>query len=175
MVITKWVLSANWKTNLDHDDSSISFSMKNSAVRHELGLCPESAYRTMIETAIKNKTNDKFWQDQLDSRYMDSSTDRKSMNRVLATEGNGIFYETEYALPDCDEDGIQVRAVLTGVCRSDIDMMQGNFGPLPLGMQGHEGLAQVEKVGNVCPRRQTRRLRRNQRRTSIRRSIYRSQ
>lgn len=81
------------------------------------------------------------------SRYMDSSTDRKSMNRVLATEGNGIFYETEYALPDCDEDGIQVRAVLTGVCRSDIDMMQGNFGPLPLGMQGHEGLAQVEKVG----------------------------
>lgn len=62
---TKWVLSANWKTNLDHDDSSISFSMKNSAVRHELGLCPESAYRTMIETAIKNKTNDKFWQDQL--------------------------------------------------------------------------------------------------------------
>lgn len=81
------------------------------------------------------------------SRYMDSSTDRKSMNRVLATEGNGIFYETEYALPDCDEDGIQVRAVMTGVCRSDIDMMQGNFGPLPLGMQGHEGLAQVEKVG----------------------------
>lgn len=69
------------------------------------------------------------------------------MNRVLATEGNGVFYETEYTLPNCDDDGIQVRAVMTGVCRSDIDMMQGNFGPLPLSMQGHEGLAQVEKVG----------------------------
>lgn len=69
------------------------------------------------------------------------------MNRVLATEGNGSFYETEYRLPNCDNDGIQVRAVMTGVCRSDIDMMQGNFGPLPLSMQGHEGLAQVEKVG----------------------------
>lgn len=36
---------------------------------------------------------------------------------------------------------------MTGVCRSDIDMMQGNFGPLPLHMQGHEGLAQVVAVG----------------------------
>lgn len=70
------------------------------------------------------------------------------MNRVLATEGNGFFYETEYHIPSLNEDEICVRAVMTGVCRSDIDMMQGNFGPLPLNMQGHEGLGQVIGVGS---------------------------
>lgn len=69
------------------------------------------------------------------------------MNRVLVTVGNGEFTESTYELPEVDDDGIQVRAVMTGVCRSDIDMMQGNFGPLPLHMQGHEGLGQVIKVG----------------------------
>ncbi len=69
------------------------------------------------------------------------------MNRVLATVGEGEFVETTYDLPELDDDSIQVRAVMTGVCRSDIDMMQGNFGPLPLHMQGHEGLGQVIKVG----------------------------
>jgi len=61
---TTWLLSANWKTNLDHDDSSISFSMRNSAVRHALGLCPESAYKTMVETAVKNLNNNEFWKKQ---------------------------------------------------------------------------------------------------------------
>lgn len=61
---TTWVLTANWKTNLDHDDSSISFSMKNSAVRHALGLCPEEAYKSMVETAVKNLDNDTFWNNQ---------------------------------------------------------------------------------------------------------------
>lgn len=61
---TTWTLSANWKTNLDHDDSSIAFGMKNSAVRHELGLCPESAYKKMIETAVENLNNNAFWDDQ---------------------------------------------------------------------------------------------------------------
>lgn len=70
------------------------------------------------------------------------------MNKVLATEGNGFFYETEYHVPPLTEDEICVRAVMTGVCRSDIDMMQGNFGPLPLHMQGHEGLGQVIGIGD---------------------------
>ena len=69
------------------------------------------------------------------------------MTRVLATTGEGNFFETTIDIPDCDDNGIQVRAIMTGVCRSDIDMMQGNFGPLPLNMQGHEGLGQVIKVG----------------------------
>jgi predicted dehydrogenase len=63
---TTWTLSADWKTNLDHDDSSISFGMKNSAIRHQLGLCPESAYKKMIETAVENLNNNAFWQSQFD-------------------------------------------------------------------------------------------------------------
>jgi threonine dehydrogenase-like Zn-dependent dehydrogenase len=69
------------------------------------------------------------------------------MNRVLATEGNGFFYESEYHVPPLTEDEICVRAVMTGVCRSDIDMMQGDFGPLPIHMQGHEGLGKVIGIG----------------------------
>jgi D-arabinose 1-dehydrogenase-like Zn-dependent alcohol dehydrogenase len=69
------------------------------------------------------------------------------MNRVLATEGKGFFYETSFDVPEPTDDEIQVQAIMTGVCRSDVDMMQGNFGPLPLNMQGHEGLGKVIKKG----------------------------
>jgi NADPH:quinone reductase-like Zn-dependent oxidoreductase len=69
------------------------------------------------------------------------------MNRVLQTNGNGEFIETEFAIPQLAADEICVRSVMTGVCRSDIDMMLGTFGPLPLHMQGHEGLGQVIGIG----------------------------
>ena len=68
-------------------------------------------------------------------------------NRILVTEGQGEFIETLWRKPRHKADEISVRAVMTGICRSDIDMMQGKFGPLPLTMQGHEGLAQVIEVG----------------------------
>ena len=67
--------------------------------------------------------------------------------KVLATTGQGEFVETDYTVMDPGPTDIRVRAVMTGVCRSDIDMMQGEFGPLPLDMQGHEGLGQVVDVG----------------------------
>jgi len=70
------------------------------------------------------------------------------MTRCLQTTGQGFFEEVEYELPSLGPTDICVRAVMTGVCRSDIDMMQGNFGPLPLSMQGHEGLGQVIDVGS---------------------------
>jgi D-arabinose 1-dehydrogenase-like Zn-dependent alcohol dehydrogenase len=69
------------------------------------------------------------------------------MTRCLQTTGQGFFEEVEYDKPEPASDQIEVRAVMTGVCRSDIDMMQGNFGPLPLEMQGHEGIGQVTRVG----------------------------
>jgi len=70
------------------------------------------------------------------------------MNRVLATTGNGLFVESVYDVPAfLKEDEIFVQSVMTGVCRSDIDMMMGNFGPLPLHMQGHEGLGRVIRTG----------------------------
>ncbi len=78
---------------------------------------------------------------------MDTSTSGGSMTRCLQTTGQGYFEEVTYDVPPLTEDEICVRAVMTGVCRSDIDMMQGNFGPLPLHMQGHEGLGQVIGIG----------------------------
>ena len=69
------------------------------------------------------------------------------MNRILQTVSNGEFTETEYAIPSLTPDEIRVRSVMTGVCRSDIDMMNGDFGPLPLHMQGHEGLGCVIDIG----------------------------
>ena len=70
------------------------------------------------------------------------------MNRLLYTTGDGVFREGEYSLGTMDRKDIHVRAVMTGVCRSDVAMMNGDFGPLPLGMQGHEGLAEVLTVGS---------------------------
>ena len=67
--------------------------------------------------------------------------------KILSTTGQGEFVEGEFACAPCGDDGIVVESVLTGVCRSDIDMMEGNFGPLPLHMQGHEGLGKVIQVG----------------------------
>jgi threonine dehydrogenase-like Zn-dependent dehydrogenase len=69
------------------------------------------------------------------------------MTRCLQTTGQGYFEEVDYDVPIVAENEICVRAVMTGVCRSDIDMMQGNFGPLPLHMQGHEGLGKVIGIG----------------------------
>jgi D-arabinose 1-dehydrogenase-like Zn-dependent alcohol dehydrogenase len=69
------------------------------------------------------------------------------MNRILATNGDGKFYETQYCLPTLQDDEICVKSVLTGICRSDVDMMQGKFTQLPLHMQGHEGLGIVTAVG----------------------------
>ena len=45
--------------------------------------------------------------------------------KVLATTGQGKFVETDYTVMDPGPTDIRVRAVMTGVCRSDIDMMQG--------------------------------------------------
>jgi len=62
---TTYILTANWRT-LKPTDISISFGLNSSAVKHELGLCPESAYKTMICTALDNIDNKQFWNDQLD-------------------------------------------------------------------------------------------------------------
>lgn len=60
---TRYVLTANWRTLAD-TDISISFGMPGSAVRHELGLCPESAYKKMIQEAIENLNNQEYWDRQ---------------------------------------------------------------------------------------------------------------
>ena len=67
--------------------------------------------------------------------------------KLLHTDGKGKFLERTWTKPAMKSDEIEVKAIMTGICRSDIDMMNGDFGPLPLHMQGHEGLGQVTKVG----------------------------
>lgn len=67
--------------------------------------------------------------------------------KILSTTGQGYFEEGEYTVPHRHDNEIRVKSIMTGVCRSDIDMMVGKFGPLPLHMQGHEGLGQVIEVG----------------------------
>ena len=73
--------------------------------------------------------------------------------RALATDGQGAFYETTYEIPELNKGDILVKAVMTGVCRSDVAMMQGDFQLLPANMHGHEGLgintATGEHLGNV--------------------------
>lgn len=69
------------------------------------------------------------------------------MNRILQTLGDDKFFETSYDVPSLEKNDIRVKSVFTGICRSDIDMMTGGFGPLPLHMQGHEGLGQVIEIG----------------------------
>jgi len=68
--------------------------------------------------------------------------------KCLQTTGQGHFEEVEFDKPEPTSYEIEVKAVMTGVCRSDIDMMLGDFGPLPLHMQGHEGIGRVTKVGS---------------------------
>lgn len=80
---------------------------------------------------------------------MDTSSIRKPVNRILYTTGNREFVEDTYSLEDCKDDQITVKSVFTGICRSDIDMMVGEFGPLPISMSGHEGLGQVIAKGSL--------------------------
>ena len=68
--------------------------------------------------------------------------------KLLCTDGKGTFNEIAWDKPAINNNEIEVKAVMTGVCRSDIDMMNGEFGPLPIHMHGHEGLGIVTKVGS---------------------------
>lgn len=67
--------------------------------------------------------------------------------RLLTTSGDGTFKEVEWVKPDIKPNEIEVQAAMTGVCRSDIDMMNGQFN-LPMEMHGHEGLGVVTAVGS---------------------------
>lgn len=62
---SKWGCQANWRS-MDTEDSSIQFIFQdNSALRFELGWCPEEAYHNMIVDAIANVDNLDFWNKQL--------------------------------------------------------------------------------------------------------------
>lgn len=67
--------------------------------------------------------------------------------RILHTDGLGNFQEGIYDKPAHLDNEIVVESVMTGVCTSDLAMMQGSFPLLPINMMGHEGLGIVNKIG----------------------------
>ena len=67
--------------------------------------------------------------------------------RLLVTDGNNSFKEINWSKTEPTPIEIEVKSILTGICRSDIDMMQGKFS-LPHYMSGHEGLGQITKIGS---------------------------
>lgn len=61
-----WKMEANWADGVA-DNRAVEFEMADGTVkRFELGLCPEEAYKNMIDTVITNVSNDTFWQEQLE-------------------------------------------------------------------------------------------------------------
>lgn len=73
--------------------------------------------------------------------------------KALVTDGQGTFFESEYTIPELNEGDILVRAAMTGVCRSDVAMMQGEFQLLPTSMHGHEGLGVNTATGEYVATR----------------------
>jgi len=61
---TMWTFTADWRS-LNGDDIQIEFVLDgDKKISKPLGLCPESAYKKMIETAIANIDDTVFWNDQ---------------------------------------------------------------------------------------------------------------
>ena len=67
--------------------------------------------------------------------------------RFFYTTGKQDIVETTYDKPEPANNEIEVMNIMTGVCRSDIDMYNGEFELPSIYMQGHEGLGCVTKVG----------------------------
>jgi len=70
--------------------------------------------------------------------------------RLFYTTGKEDILEMNWDKPEPTANQIEVKNILTGVCRSDIDMYRGDFHLPSRLMQGHEGLGQVTKVGKEC-------------------------
>ena len=69
--------------------------------------------------------------------------------KLLHTTGNRDIIESIWDKPEPSKDEVEVRAVMTGVCSSDVAMYDGKFTTLPKEIQGHEGLGMVTKVGSL--------------------------
>ena len=69
--------------------------------------------------------------------------------KLLYTTGKNDLCETIWNKPEPANDEIEVKAVMTGICSSDVAMYKGTFTTLPMDIQGHEGLGIVSKVGSL--------------------------
>ena len=69
--------------------------------------------------------------------------------KLLHTTGKQDLIESIWDKPEPAKDEIEVKALMTGVCSSDVAMYNGDFPTLPKEIQGHEGLGVVTKVGSL--------------------------
>ena len=67
--------------------------------------------------------------------------------RMFYTTGRNDICEMSWDKPVPKDNEVEVKNILTGVCRSDIDMYKGDFSLPSRFMQGHEGLGVITKVG----------------------------
>lgn len=70
-------------------------------------------------------------------------------NYLYHTSGNHTISKIDRQMPSVTEDTAIVQSILTGVCRSDVDMYVGDVPPLPVGIFGHEGLGIVVDAGTA--------------------------
>jgi predicted dehydrogenase len=71
-----WNLRANWRSKTG-DERNIVFHLNptegrfnhRNLVKVELGLCPESAYKNMIQDCVKNIDNTEFWNNQIEQDF----------------------------------------------------------------------------------------------------------
>jgi predicted dehydrogenase len=56
---SKWTLTANWRDTVADNRKIVC-----DTTEFELGLCPESAYKAMVQDAFANELNNDFWQNQ---------------------------------------------------------------------------------------------------------------
>ena len=69
-------------------------------------------------------------------------------NKLLHTTGKSDIKILEWEKPDITDTQIEIKTVFCGICRSDIAAYKGWEDFMPFGMQGHEGLGVVTKIGN---------------------------
>ena len=103
-------LQTDWRS-LDTDDIAVHTQTKS----FQLGLCPELAYHNMITTALWEKSNDKFWQQQMEMDLW-IPPDTGQFVKLLTTLGKGEFIECDYFVPHSRSLEIRVESVFTGVC-----------------------------------------------------------
>jgi predicted dehydrogenase len=73
---TIWNLTSNWRSKTG-DEREIVFHLNttdetldsNNTVKIELGLCPEVAYKNMIQNCVENLNNTEFWNNQIEQDF----------------------------------------------------------------------------------------------------------
>jgi len=77
---------------------------------------------------------------------LDTSSNGTTVRLLVATRDQGWIEKSKEVFPPTDLQ-IQVQTLMTGICRSDIDMADGKFTMLPEHIHGHEGLGRVIAIG----------------------------